>query len=616
MAYQRPDHKDVAKAIEKSGPALSGLRPWLNIILREHAVLSVPGKPDIPIYDGFLQGGRLASKLYALTMHFVLKNIAESAPGQCLVTGFADDITFTSKKSLLKPICEKMETDLKSAKAVLNVNKTTITSKIDGLPYTVDKNPKILGASLFPDKTTTSPFERLINTMKKCSKLNDPMIALYLLRILYNSSANYYCRINPPVIMASHIANLNLEMKNCITEILQCSSISDESWDLMRSKIGLGLANYDIVSKAAYAAATVNSALFMKTYLPEFADALDSKLFRNTIYGQAYQESLDLYNQCIAENPAMNLTPNVAKLQSILAGSELEKWQEFLLAQGNEETRAFRLSCSLKGANRWLQVLPTCQEFQINPSVFRFALKRRLGISFIPPNLVCGACIKKDEDNGIIKKAEVFNLNHIYKCRSSLNSILLQSRHKEIVKILVSLANNAMETVHTEQHIFPEALDERMDIVIRQWEQSKMAIDVSVIHVSKLASKTAFGSGIRRIKQKLEKYQCKCLHNGYDFTAAVFEDTGAIDYKLDNEFLPKFCNNIQVKIACQENNGTYNALEFYRNALSVALLKYDGIRIAQLIDNSVLNSTLKNLDKQHDKDFENTIEKDDEIEND
>jgi hypothetical protein len=601
MAYQRPNHIDVARAIQEAGPALNGLHAWMNITLRNEVVLIVPGYPDIKITDGFIQGGRLSSKLYDLTMHFILKNLAKTDKSS-LALGYADDTMFICKSEKVNSISTDFERDLTKANAVLNTKKTKINKKIDKNEYTFDDNPLILGTELWPEKSNKNPFQELFTSMERCVNLNDPMIALGLIRIIYNSSANYWCRINPPEVMTPHIAELDTKMKDCLSQILHCSSISENSWNLMRSRMGLQLVNYNITAKAAYTAATVSSFEFMKTYLPEFADAVNSESFKKSTHGKAFIGAQNYYQQSIKQNPDIDLTPNVAKLQSKLAGLELEKWNDDVLTSGDDAFRALKLSCSLKGANSWINVFPTCREFNVEPNIFRLALKRRLGIPLIPPNLICGSCIKKNAENYLDEQFSVLDLNHVYTCKSSLNTKLLQERHSAIIRIFAQIATDAHEFIKLEQPIFPDNRNERMDIIIRDHEQGKLAIDVSVTHVKqngvqlKYAALNAFSAGLKKKNRKCDHYAARCNQNGYNFIAAIFEDTGAIDPKLNTEILPKLCSGIRSETSFNYIDDKINPLSFYRACLSIAILRYDGIRISSFLNEAISSNKIKNIE--------------------
>lgn len=202
-----------------------------------------------------------------------------------------------------------------------------------------------------------------------------------------------------------------------------------------------------------------------------------------------------------------------ARIVEKLASQDLDR------VQG--KTKARLISLRVKGASKWLEVIPSDRELQLSDMEFSMAASLRMGVSPVPPASLPRLC----ECNRELTN----DPNHFAGC-GALKKRTMNTRHDFVLKSILRSSSRYFAAVMSEPPADFETR-ERLDGLILL-PGAALAIDVTITHPETHSNQrramSPLGAAKYAERLKIEQYEAKAEAMGMEFFPVAFETHGAM----------------------------------------------------------------------------------------
>jgi len=466
---------------------------------------------------GVQQGDPLGPLLFCLVLRILAARVAEVSPGLALHKWYLDDGVIAGRAAEVLLALTVLRAEGPALGLNLNLAKCELFSPdLDNFDIEVASSGRtfrfpdelhqrsnvadfvLLGAPFGSVEFCSAHIQRLCVAnrvlLSKLSKLEDPQVALHLLRTCAGfGKFVYVARTTPPEFVRESLGACDDDLRDSLATFAALQ-LSDSAWSqaqLPLSRGGLGLRSVAEHCAAAYISSHIRA-------LPGVLSA-DLKTALDIFAGQAQREldtgDIDKY---MATPPAQRvLSKELDRLRS-----------DSLFVDSDLVTRLRLFACMASRSSAWLAAMP-CRgrlDLTLTSDQMQAALQHRLGLPLASPGELCCACSKP---------LDVAGHHHLTCSRGSF----VNSRHNRLRDGLVELCAAAGMNPSKEEGGYDRDRTRPADVLVPSWKLGKSAaFDLTV--VSPLTQENISGAGDtgvveRAAEKKHEENDPKCADLGW-----------------------------------------------------------------------------------------------------
>jgi len=407
----------------------------------------------------------------------------------------------------------------------------------------------IWGKKEFFDQFLSSCLAKVSAAQDRISILEDPQVELHLLRSCLGScKIVHLLRTVPFTVLCPFLEQFDLNLKTCLSRILQCSLPSD-SWSQATLPFrlgGLGLRSSSHSAAAAFLGSCNSTRL------------LASQLLSVDFFDLAFpDEDIAL---SFFENISSDLSVSTASQNDLQALLDSQQYNQLLNSLNiRERARLTALSHSSGTSSGWLKAVPqTSLGLSIPGPEFVVALRLWLGITLFPTSPLC-VCLSTIDHCG----------DHLLECSHGPMRI---RRHDALVDIVYHALSQSHTGVRKEQRISGDDQSRPGDVYHPDFQHGRPAyFDLSVrsttqaLHISSSSSCAGVAATAGELA-KDQRHRDTVEEAGCEFIPLVVETFG-----VWSPFALKSINIIADRTTARSGSSTRSARKNLLQQLSVSL---------------------------------------------
>ena len=496
------------------------------------------GSASISSECGWQQGDPLASLLFSLVLHPLVKSIQERVQGLSAHAWYLDDGTFVGKEEELEQVLDILVREGPARGLVLSTTitspnnpKTTVWSKevetrpaallAKGAVLIEDQGINLLGAPIgsreFVEEEVRKKVEKVRVVTELLPLLQDPHVEFVLLRsCLSMPKFSFVLRTTDTTDIVHLLRDFDATTRDGLARILG-TAIDDETWQQAKMPVslgGMGLRAAEDHAPTAYAASLLASQTLLKGLTGQDNQAEETGIL-SPILLEALTSAMgeEAKEEELVDIPQRKLGLKVDR--------EQQRKREEMAEDGNSEEKARLKSLTLPHSGDWLNVVPsTALGLHLRPQEFVLVARYRLGLPLYIKEGPCPSCRQHSDVRG----------NHAMCCGSGGERI---SRHNHLRDHLHDTAAAAGLGPRKEERFLIPGNDSRpADVLLPHWKAGKdVALDVAVVNPCKggtvVEAAAAAGYALNdTFKSKMQKAAEACQREGVIFLPMVTESFG------------------------------------------------------------------------------------------
>ena len=511
MALLKIDFKNAFNLIDRnvfvkaSSEMFPGLERWTRWCYSESPLLIYDHSRAFLSACGVQQGDPLGPLYFCCGLQSLIDRIADLGP--VYQKWYMDDGGIVGPVDLLLKVWEILKVDGPALGLHLNPakcewswlnSKCTLPCPLDLVELVPTSRIQMLGVPLGSDEFVSQFVEgKLLKTtahvMSKLMEFDDAQAAMYLLRISYSIvRANHFMRTTPLPQWSQAAVLFDDRVRVTVTHILG-STLPDDSYTqaCTSTKIG-GLGIRRVVDHAVGAFT---------------ASWHESSVTAREVWARPSFCGSDRAPQCTA-----SATVDRATFNGLVARA------------GRRDTQRLR-RLDVDHANAWSSALPSFvdgKDTVMAPRVYLTCVRRLLGLPVLSAPAPCPLCKQTMDVYG----------DHALCCKKSGDMI---TRHNRVRNLIAQFADMGLLAPEMEKMgiLGPTDRSRRRpgDVSFKSWAPHRgLAIDVAVIcplaasHLDEAEPCEEYA-----IRHKHARYDASFVGSHYDFTAMVFETSGALN---------------------------------------------------------------------------------------
>ena len=572
---------DRATVLEEVAGFCPELLPWVSTCYGAPSHLQY-GSSLIPSATGLQQGDALASFLFSLALHPVIKRVELEVPTLALHAWFLDDGTAVGSKEELQAMITIVEREGASRGLVLS---TAFTTKAPGQPKSTVWSPihqdqseeqdplqkgvprvnmpgiTLLGAPIgsrnFVRSELEAKVEKIQKTIEMLPNIQDPHTQFVLLRsCLALPKLSFILRTTDTSPFLDVLHQFDSLVREALSIILG-AALTDLQWkqaSLPVSMGGLGLRGAKQHGPGFYCSSVLSSFRLSRTLqgIEEEGTSLT-------------QEVLSAVSASVGEEVTVEALSGLSqKALSLMADEHsLSQLKASTKDLGSVREVARLESLGLPRAGAWLNSPPIpALGLHLRATEFTMAVKLRLGCRVYDREGPCPACLRP---------SDVFG-DHSLCCGSWGERI---TRHNHLRDHIHNMAASAvLSPVKEGQHLLPGDNRKPADVLIPNWARGQdAALDITIVHP--LQRETVAGAAATpgyaltyAHDRKMRGASEACRAAEITFIPIVFESLGGVHQKTEAE-VRKLASAMASRSGREEEEASRHSF----NRLSILLMK-------------------------------------------
>ena len=562
------------------------LLPWVSFCYSSAPMLFA-GDKILFSETGVQQGDPLGPFLFALTIHPLIKKIAEKFPDITQIW-FLDDGTLYGPPSILKEIFDLVKSEGPRYGLTLNDAKCEIWWPNLNLELCLRFPPEVirndscgtdllgapLGSQEFAEKFVQSRVQKIDKIKNEIEHLNDPHIQLILLRSCWwMPKMNFALRSCPPELIQEAIKTFDRIINEGLHDITQAPI---DLWSRLKFSLSVkvGGAGIPIASNIAIAA-----------YLGSLVQTIQ---LQNRMLGLTDPDSIpvqvtDTYDNWREHTQSIGDAPSdgwaLVSLNNLLADKRPQKTltqpiQEGifrrLFSSASTRHQALIQSTTCNSSGAWLNALPLpYYGLTMQPQVFRNALMYRMGIPVRRQeeckNCACGASLDRYGDHDV----------------SCGRDGRFWKRHNAVRDLLYDMASSVgLEVKKEAPHLLGDDNGERpADLLLGNHGPylRNVCVDVTVVSPLTKQDQCSKEAGyMLRITENLkrQRYATQCAERDLEFSPFAIETLGGL-----GEATKTLIKTLAAKFAEKDSIPLSMATNRLRQRIVFTVQKYVGAAI-------------------------------------
>ena len=500
-AFNQVDRRAFVKATCEE---FDGLANWTNWCYGEESVLLYDHRDVITSSCGVQQGDPLSPLYFCFALNPLVKEIASLGP--VYQKWYMDDGGIVASVPVLLKVWALLKE--KGPELGLHVNpakcewswlnsKNAAACPIEGVTLVPTEEICILGVPLgsagFSARFVQDKlFSRVEKAMDRPRELDDTQAALFLLRTSYGIvRATHFMRTTPLANWRTQAEKFDKEVRKLAEDILGVP-FDDRAWAqaaLTPSLGGLGLRRVVDHADGAFAASWVESQVTARESWSPPAQLPQHK-GSQTSASLAFDKSV--HAKLVAESPTQRERQRLARLVAEHAGA-------------------------------WVTAVPSRIEGSdcvMSPSVFRTAVRYRLGVHVARPGVSCSFCMQPFDLHG----------DHAACCKKNADVIV---RHNRIRNLIAKIGDQGLlSPVLEKRGILGDSKRPGRrpgDVTFPCWQDSKgLAVDVCVTSPFSIKNVQSSCPADDYGLKKHAKYDAGFVQSNFNFCALALETTGGV----------------------------------------------------------------------------------------
>lgn len=523
--------------IDQVKSSFPNLLPWVSQAYGFNSVLLARGCPLISSITGVRQGDPMGPFLFCLAIHPALDKISKLVDS----LSYMDDIYLLGTPVEMVKALKSLEADFTALHLKINFEKSYANVEVPGykdkLPISAD--PEILRSPLSCETPVTKLNDKILKAIENIAKMDDPQVALLLLRQINNGSLTHTLRTVCPEATKAVTTLMHDKVRDALATILRTSLTG---LDRVEKRIymplgpGLGFTPLADIAKPAFEASLLQCTLRLRGVnearfpIPKFPDVPDAS---TALYPKLLSEAFKSLNS-LSDGPLEKLQHSLV----VRSNSKLFNESYQSLSPANKRIVDSTLNTHAGG---WLTAIPSTPELTIHRAEMRLAVKLFLGLPVKASSRTCPHCSVTCENS------ETFT-QHCLIC--SVKKPLMH-RHELIKHCVSDLCKAAGRYADVEPSIFgyknasksgskpqsdsplsvPGKKDQkRVDLLIHNFgsKGSDLAIDVSIANpfATSIKNPAPLSAAMAREKRKISKYASDCSKLKIPFHPFVLDAYG------------------------------------------------------------------------------------------
>ena len=404
-AFNSVDRSAVLRAARR---VLPGIVPWSDFCYSSPSLLKL-GRLKLSSARGIQQGDPLGPALFAIAIHDALvrcrEMVARERPNEIdFVAFYLDDGTVAGSAQAVRAFCDHFAREMADIGLVVNASKSEVVPAsgpaftfsrglFSNMQWREDRNLKLLGAPLGDANFCAAHSEKRARKaealLKQIGRFGQTQGALRMLRHCGSwCKLIYSARTVPPELHQEALAGFAANLRKTLEQIT-ADSVPDRCWRL--AQLGIGQGGVGIRDPVRHAPAAFIASVAQSKDLCSAIDADFDEADADG--GLLLTRSIEVMRGNLLDAASLD-RGGTALTQKDLSGMlDAASLQELLRAERHDPFFQAHVSLNrLSGAGAWLTAPMIKDGREMDSSLFRVSLKRRIRAPIFEADAVCPCC--------------------------------------------------------------------------------------------------------------------------------------------------------------------------------------------------------------------------------